>query len=209
MICRLRGKLLTKHPPRMELDVNGVGYELEAPMTTFYNLPAIGQEVVLFTHLMVREDAHALFGFSTESERRLFRSLIRVNGVGTKLALAILSGIQVDAFIRCVQNGDIQSLVRLPGIGKKTAERLIIEMRDRVPASTDAVATAGDSIVPNASISEFGNPAAASPQQEAISALMALGYKTLEAARMVNNVASNTTKTVEEIIRQALQAAVK
>jgi Holliday junction DNA helicase RuvA len=132
MIGRLTGTILYKAPPLLILDVRGVGYEIEAPMSTFYLLPAVGADVQLFTHLAVREDAHLLFGFATENERHLFRSLIKVNGVGPKLALTILSGIEADEFVLCIQHGDNARLTRLPGIGKKTADRLIIEMRDRL-----------------------------------------------------------------------------
>ena len=132
MIGRLTGTLLAKQPPALLLDVAGVGYELEAPMTTFYTLPAVGETVTLHTHLVVREDAHLLFGFASEDERRLFRALIKVSGVGARLALTILSGVSADEFVRCVQDSDTATLVRLPGIGKKTAERLIVEMRDRL-----------------------------------------------------------------------------
>ncbi|MFM8340846.1 MAG: Holliday junction branch migration protein RuvA, partial [Methylomonas sp.] len=129
MIGFLRGNLIQKTPPQLVLDVNGVGYEVEAPMTTFYDLPVLGEPVKLFTHLVVREDAHILFGFATETERLLFRALIKVNGIGPKLALTILSGQSVADFYRCVEDNDVRGLVRLPGVGQKTAERLIIEMR--------------------------------------------------------------------------------
>lgn len=198
LIGFLRGQLVWKSAPSLLLDVNGVGYEIEAPMTTFYNLPDIGQEVHLYTHLAVREDAHILFGFSGPSERALFRALIRVSGVGPRLALALLSGLSVEAFHRCVRNGDAATLVRLPGIGKKTAERLIIEMRDRLPA-LDASAQ------PDSFASEsqgFDRQAV----QEAISALIALGYKNPDANRMVKGLAT-AGKSSEEIIRAALQSA--
>ena len=141
MIGFLRGKLVHKAPPFLVLDVQGVGYEVEAPMTTFYDLPAINEEIKLHTHLVVREDAHILFGFSTEADRTLFRTLIKVNGVGPKLALTILSGQSAEEFHRCIHDNDTQTLVRLPGVGKKTAERLIIEMRDRLPNLSDSVMT--------------------------------------------------------------------
>ena len=200
MIGYLRGKLIVKTPPLLLLDVQGVGYEVEAPMTTFYNLPALGEEVILHTHLVVREDAHILFGFSGASERLLFRSLIKVNSVGPKLALTILSGLSSDEFHRCINDNDAQALVRLPGIGKKTAERLIIEMRDRLPglgASPTDNGTA-DNIMPGA-----GNP-----RQEAISALVSLGYKTQDASRMIQNLATED-KSCEELIRLALQGTGK
>ncbi|MCI0655023.1 MAG: Holliday junction branch migration protein RuvA [Methylococcaceae bacterium] len=197
MIGFLRGLLVAKSAPTMLLDVNGVGYEVEAPMTTFYNLPEIGREVHLYTHLVVREDAHILFGFSGQAERALFRSLIKVNGVGPRLALTLLSGLSVDEFHRCVRNCDSASLVRLPGIGKKTAERLIIEMRDRLPANDLAGLSASV-----ASGMEAGDLL---PAQEAVSALIALGYKNQDAHRMVQRVCAEG-KTSEEIIRCALQS---
>lgn len=198
MIGFLRGLLLEKAPPSLLLDVNGVGYELESPMSTFYNLPEIGREVKLYTQLVVREDAQLLFGFASQHERALFRALIKVNGVGARLALTLLSGLSVDEFHRCVRSQDTASLVRLPGIGKKTAERLIIEMRDRLPESELAVGAAPIS-------APFQNQGP-SPAQEAISALLALGYKTQDAQRMVKSVNAEA-KTCEEIIRSALQAA--
>jgi Holliday junction DNA helicase RuvA len=198
MIGFLRGKLVQKAPPVLILDVQGVGYELEAPMTTFYNLPALGSEVVLHTHLVVREDAHSLFGFAEEAERSLFRALIKVNGVGPKLALTLLSGLSAAEFHACIQNNDAVALVRLPGVGKKTAERLLIEMRDRLPESKDA--TSDTSLLTTSAI---GNA-----KQEAISALCSLGYKPLDASKMVQNV-NTDNKSCEDIIRQALQSAVK
>ncbi|GAB4354131.1 MAG: Holliday junction branch migration protein RuvA [Methylohalobius crimeensis] len=192
MIGFLRGTLAAKQPPSLLIDVNGVGYEVDAPMSTFYQLPETGGEVTLFTHLAVREDAHVLFGFATESERVLFRSLIRVNGVGARLALAILSGLSTDEFQRCVSQGDALSLQRLPGIGKKTAERLIVELRDRLPQSTSAAA--------------LPMGAAADPAREAFDALTALGYKPQEAQRLLKRVADRAD-SVEELIRLALQSA--
>ena len=183
------------------LDVQGVGYEVEAPMTTFYDLPAINQEIKLHTHLVVREDAHILFGFSNEPDRALFRTLIKVNGVGPKLALTILSGQSAEEFHRCIHDNDTQALVRLPGVGKKTAERLIIEMRDRLPdlgdmVSTDTVGTSQTS------------RSMTSPKQEAVNALCSLGYKPLDASQMVQNI-SVDGKSCEDIIRQALQGALR
>ncbi|MGR9107709.1 MAG: Holliday junction branch migration protein RuvA [Gammaproteobacteria bacterium] len=198
MIGFLRGLLVAKSAPTMVLDVHGVGYEVEAPMTTFYNLPDIGREVHLYTHLVVREDAHILFGFGSQAERALFRSLIKVNGVGARLALTLLSGLSVDEFQRCVRDRDTASLVRLPGIGKKTAERLIIEMRDRLPVN--------DLAGPGASPGAGAQAGHQRPAQEAVSALIALGYKNQDAQRMVKMVAAEG-KTSEEIIRSALQSA--
>lgn len=199
MIGYLRGKLASKAPPVLVIDVNGVGYEVEAPMTTFYNLPKLGEEVKLFTHLVVREDAHILFGFASDSDRLMFRTLIKVNGVGPKLALTILSGQSAEEFHRCIHNNDTQSLVRLPGVGKKTAERLIIEMRDRLPElEGSAVSTeSGETILPTI---------AAQPVQEAVSALCALGYKPQDAGRMVRAISAEG-KSCEDIIRLALQGA--
>lgn len=199
MIGYLRGKLASKAPPVLVIDVNGVGYEVEAPMTTFYNLPKLGEEVKLFTHLVVREDAHILFGFASEADRLMFRTLIKVNGVGPKLALTILSGQSAEEFHRCIHNNDTQTLVRLPGVGKKTAERLIIEMRDRLPElDGSSVSTqTGETILPTI---------AAQPVQEAISALCALGYKPQDAGRMVRAIPVEG-KSCEDIIRLALQGA--
>lgn len=199
MIGSLRGKVSAKTPPSMMLEVNGVGYELEAPMTTFYKLPDIGSEVLLYTHLVVREDAQALFGFFAENDRALFRSLIKVNGVGPKLALTILSGINTVEFFRCVQEHDTISLVRLPGIGKKTAERLIIEMRDRIPENI------GDSS--NTAQSESLSNSQTNPSREAVSALVSLGYKPQEANKMINAIAVEGQNS-EELIRLALQSAI-
>ena len=196
MIGFLRGILIQKHPPALLVDVGGVGYELEAPMSTFYSLPGVGQEVRLHTHLVVREDAHLLYGFASESERRLFRDLLRVSGVGPKIGLALLSGMTVDAFLLCVEAEDVESLVRVPGIGRKTAERLVIEMRDRLKA------LAGPAFVPG------GAPATgpAGAQAEAFAALVALGYKPPEVTRLLQKVDPAVTST-EELIRHALRAA--
>jgi Holliday junction DNA helicase RuvA len=199
VIGRLRGEIVTKQPPMLLLDVNGVGYEVEAPMSTFYNLPEKGKQVTLFTHLLVSEDAHILFGFHSESERLLFRTLLKVNGVGAKMALAILSGMSADEFAYCVQTDDTSALVRLPGIGKKTAERLIIEMRDRLDkleGLTSAVVPANQAASDNV---------ADSPVADAVSALISLGYKPADASRMVRGVDA-TGLGSEEIIRAALQS---
>ena len=196
MIGRLRGELVVKHPPQLMLDVQGVGYELEAPMSTFYQLPPLGQQVSLFTHLAIREDAHVLYGFAREAERALFRSLLKVSGVGAKMALAILSGMSVDEFIRCVQESDSASLVRLPGIGKRTAERLIVEMRDRLDLGVGFSGTSAPASLPGAT--------AAAPAADAVEALVALGYKPLEAGRMVRAVQPEGLSS-EEIIRAALK----
>jgi len=200
MIGFLRGKLIQKMPPQLVLDVQGVGYELEAPMTTFYDLPALGEEIKLHTHLVVREDAHILFGFASETERMLFRSLIRVNGVGPKLALTILSGQSVQEFYRCVNDNDAKSLVRLPGVGQKTAERLIVEMRGRLPELS------GEQVLGDTN--RVQTPVVGTPKQEAITALCALGYKPQDAAKMVQAVAVDNT-SCEDIIRAALRSAAR
>jgi Holliday junction DNA helicase RuvA len=192
----LRGRLAARHPPQLVVDVGGVGYELEAPMSTFYGLPGVGAEVQLHTHLVVREDAHVLYGFGSERERSLFRELIKVSGVGPRIALAILSGVTVDEFHRCVEGNDVASLVRVPGIGRKTAERLVIEMRDRLKG------LAGHSFAPGTGAA--GGPGGA--QAEAYAALVALGYKPPEVARLLQKVDPSVTAT-EELIRHALRAA--
>ena len=198
MIGFLRGTLLKKQPPLLILDVNGVGYEIDAPMTTFYILPDIGNEIEIFTHLVVRDDAHLLFGFATEDERHLFRNLIKVNGVGAKMALTILSGIEADEFSQCIQNNDAERLIKLPGVGKKTAERLIIEMRDRLDN------------LPKLTIGHENNKTRAytAPVDEAVSALTSLGYKPSEASRYVLAIAEDDMSS-EELIRKALKHSVK
>ncbi len=196
MIGHLRGRLVRKAPPALIIDVNGVGYELEAPMSTFYRLPEIGAEVELHTHLVVREDAHLLYGFGTEDERRLFRDLLRVTGIGPKIGLALLSGIDVDTFMRCVEAQDVGALTRIPGIGRKTAERLLVEMRDRIRALGQL-------------------PSSARPQDpeagaraEAYAALVALGYRPVEVTRLLKSIDCEGAGT-EELIRRALQAAAR
>jgi len=198
MISRLSGILISKRPPQLVIDVAGVGYEVEAPLSVFYDLPEIGQPLVLLIHLQVKEDSHTLFGFGSEAERVLFRQLLKISGIGAKLALTILSGATGDELARCVMEGDTASLTRLPGIGKKTAERIIIELRDKLDAYTAAVATR----LPSAT----ARPAGAA--SEATHALIALGYKPQEVSRMVNHVVK-PGMGVEEIIRLALQSTVK
>lgn len=191
MIARLYGRLIQRQPPGLLIDVQGVGYEIQAPMSTFYRLPAVGENVTLLTHLVVRDDAHVLYGFATNAERELFRNLIRVSGVGPKMALAILSGIEPAEFVHCVQQRDAVLLTRLPGIGKKTAERLVVEMQDRLEGQEGiASLPAGEN---------------ANPKQEAVSALVALGYKPADATRMVNAVNHDNVAS-EELIREALKA---
>jgi Holliday junction DNA helicase RuvA len=200
MIGRLRGTLLWKNAPHVLVDVQGVGYEVEVPFTTFFKLPAVGQEAMLHTHLIVREDAHILYGFATEAERALFRDLIKVNGVGAKMAAAILSGIAVDDFVRCVRDNDVARLVKLPGVGKKTAERLVMEMRDRLDAKGGAAPVTKSDVAAPVPESNAVN--------DAISAMVALGYKPADASRMVLKVSAEGL-ACEEIIRRALQAGSK
>ena len=197
MIGLLRGKILDKQPPQLLLDVNGVGYEVDAPMTTFYDLPDVGAEVTLFTHLAVREDAHTLYGFAKRTDRDLFRKLLKVNGVGARLALTILSGMETRVFITCVQAGDTGALVKLPGIGKKTAERLIIELRDRLELPAEAVTSAATAAA-----------LTVSPVEDAVSALVGLGYKPQDASRMVRSLETANLSS-EELIRSALQTVVQ
>ena len=199
MIGRLSGVLLEKQAPDLLLDVQGVGYEVQVSLTTFFELPNTGEPVTLYTHFVVRDDAQLLYGFSEQRERELFRTLIKVNGVGPKMALAILSGMNADEFVRCVQSNDAAALVRLPGVGKKTAERLIIEMRDRLKDwGVDADAPAAQQAAPTVSVSE-----------EAESALIALGYKPQEAARMISAAAKETDNpSCEALIRLALKKLV-
>jgi holliday junction DNA helicase RuvA len=201
MIGWLRGVVREKRPPQLILDVQGVGYELEAPMTTFYTLPEIGREVTLYTHLVVREDAHQLFGFASETERNIFRLLLKVSGVGAKLALAILSGMDAKSFARCVFEGDTSSLAKLPGIGKKTAERLVIEMRDRL----DRMPTVAPGVAVRPGEATF---VPSDPISEAVSALIALGFKPPEASRLVHGVDTRDV-ACEEIVRRALKNASK
>lgn len=199
MIGRLSGTLIAKQPPLLLLDVGGVGYEVEAPMSTFFKLPAIGQAVVLQTHLVIREDAHLLFGFATGQEKALFREIIKITGIGPKLALAILSGIGVEDFWAAVRAGETGRLVKLPGIGKKTAERIVIELRDKAgaggPGDVGALTSAGISI-------------AASPLAEARAALESLGYKPVEAQKLTDAVHKDDMST-DQIIREALKRAVR
>lgn len=196
MIAFLKGQLASKSAPFLVIDVNGVGYEVQASLTTFAALPAIGESVHLLTHFVVREDAQLLFGFSEESERTLFRALIKVNGVGPKLALAILSGMESSAFAKCILEQDIKSLVRLPGVGKKTAERLVVEMKDRMAEwsalseSTDEPATLSNSTI----------------IAEAETALVALGYSPTEASKVINRFDIKDFSETEDLIRAALQA---
>ncbi len=199
MIGRLRGSIVYKKAPELMLEVSGVGYELLASVTTFADLPEVDQQAVLFTHFVVREDSQTLYAFSTLSERSLFRTLLKVNGVGPKMALAIVSGMTVNEFAQRIHGGDITGLTKLPGVGKKTAERLIIEMRDRL---VDVIqTTTGDS-----NISTL--PLPVNHEEEAVTALLALGYKPTQASKMVSSVA-DASLSVEDIIRQALKASLQ
>ncbi len=200
MIGSLHGRVVAKSPPQLTVEVGGVGYELEAPMSTFFRLPPIGQDVRLLTHLVVREDAHVLYAFATEEERRLFRSLLKVSGVGPKIALALLSGVSVEAFARCIQGEDVGALTRVPGIGRKTAERLLIEMRDKVGVLNGALD--GDGARSPA------RPAPQTPAGEAFDALVALGYKPAEASQLLEAAGPGTHST-EELIRRALKSTVR
>lgn len=195
MIGRLRGQLVHKQPPWLMIDVGGVGYELEAPMSTIYDLPELGREVTLFTHYAVKEDSAALYGFLTEAERRLFRDVQKVTGIGAKIALAILSGVSVSEFARLVAGSEVTALTRIPGIGKKTAERIVVELRDRAAA----FATGG------ALSSRGGVPA--DPQAEASVALQQLGYKPPEIVRLLRDAPEGGS--AEALIRHALRAALK
>ncbi len=201
MIGRLSGTLIQKQPPLLMIDVQGVGYEVHAPMSTFYNLPELDKPVILLTHMVVREDAQLLYGFYSDSERRLFKSLIKVNGVGPKLGLTILSGINANEFVQVVKNNDETGLVRLPGIGKKTAQRLIVEMKDRLN-DWDMPAEGGETTtMPDNSGSEQDII------KEATSALIALGYKPAEASKMINRLDKQNPSS-ESLIKQALKNTV-
>ena len=190
MIGQLAGKLLQKQPPALSLDVGGVGYELEAPMTTFYGLPDLGHEVTLYTHLVVRDDAHLLFGFAELSQRDLFRVLLKVSGVGPRAALAILSGFTAEDLVSCISIGNAEQLIRIPGIGRKTAERLIVDLRDRL-----------EPLDVGSHSSSIGIK---TPEQDAVSALVALGYRSGQALRAVRE-SDSLGGSVEELIRDALK----
>jgi len=195
MIGRIAGTIILSQPPQLMIDCNGVGYEIEAPLSVFFDLPPVGKPVVLFTHLTIRDDAHLLFGFKSIAQRTMFRELIKVSGVGPKVAIGVLSGLSIEEFAACIADSDVAMLTRLPGIGKKTAERMIVEMKDRLQklpietGSPDAAAGAGAS--------------GGSSQSQAIAALEALGFKNTEARKMVKSAGGDS---VEEIIREALKA---
>jgi Holliday junction DNA helicase RuvA len=194
LIGRVQGTILEKLPQQVVVDVHGLGYEIDIPLTTYFELGDAGAAIVLFTHLVVREDAQLLFGFATAAERELFRLLIKVNGVGPKLAVAILSGVDAHSFARCIQNSDVKTLTSLPGVGKKTAERLIIELRDRLPNLPQA----GTVVQPV--VDDF--------MSDAETALIGLGYKPQEAARALAQV-EDPSASVEMLIRQALKNLVR
>jgi len=202
VIGRLRGTLAEKQPPHLIIDINGLGYELEVPMTTLYRLPKLGETVTLHTHLIVREDAHLLYGFFEKRERELFRELIRLNGVGPKLALALMSGLDVDELVRCVQAQDTSALVKVPGVGKKTAERLLVELKDRFKAWETVPSMF--QLVPNG---PAPLPTVSTAEADAVSALISLGYKPQEASRAVAAVDAKGLSS-EELIRRSLKGMI-
>jgi Holliday junction DNA helicase RuvA len=205
VIGRLRGTLIEKQPPELLIEVGGVGYEVQMPMSCFYELPETGQEAIIYTHFVVREDAQLLYGFNTVRERALFREVIKANGVGPKLGLGILSGMSASQFVSCVEREDISTLVKLPGVGKKTAERLVVEMKDRLKGWG-----AGDLFTPAtdaAPMDSVGAMSSESAEEEAVSALLALGYKPTQASKVVSQVAK-PDMTSEALIREALRAMV-
>ncbi|GAK84469.1 Holliday junction DNA helicase RuvA [Vibrio ponticus] len=205
MIGRLRGILLEKQPPELLIEVNGIGYEVQMPMSCFYELPNVGEEAIIYTHFVVREDAQLLYGFNTVKERALFREVIKANGVGPKLGLGILSGMTATQFVACVEREDISTLVKLPGVGKKTAERLVVEMKDRLKGWS-----AGDLFTPFTDAAPLDNgltPSQGNAEEEAVSALLALGYKPTQASKVVSQV-QKPGMSSEELIREALKSMV-
>ncbi|PSW07687.1 Holliday junction branch migration protein RuvA [Photobacterium lipolyticum] len=206
MIGRLRGTILEKQPPEVIIEVGGIGYEVQMPMSCFYELPEVGQEAILCTHFIVREDAQLLYGFNKKSERELFREVIKANGVGPKLGLAILSAMTASQFVLSVENEDITTLVKIPGVGKKTAERLVVEMKDRLKGwgEGDLFTPASDAAASNASVESSVSVRA---EDEAVSALVALGYKPQQASKVVSQVVKPEMSS-ESIIREALRSMV-
>lgn len=204
MIGRLRGHVVEKHAPVVVVDVAGVGYEVEVALSTFHDLPAAGEPVTLHTHLAIKDDAHSLYGFSSQRERTLFRTLIRISGVGPKLALTLLSGMQVDELLGCIEAQDSSALTRVPGVGKKTAERLLVEMRDRI----DGLGLLGTSPPLDAAAAGTQTAAAQDAASEAVAALIALGYKPPEASQMVRKLDARD-RSSEELIRMALQGTAR
>jgi Holliday junction DNA helicase RuvA len=206
LIGQLRGIVVSKQPPELVLDVSGVGYEVQLPMTSFYQLPEVGVETTIFTHFVVREDAQLLFGFCALHERAMFRELIKTNGVGPKLALAILSGMSAQQFAEVVHRGDVSSLVKLPGVGTKTAQRLLVEMKDRLKGwGQSTLASAGDPLplAPKGVSDTFVHAPDAS--EDAVAALIALGYKPAQASRAVSKIAADGMSS-EALIREALRS---
>lgn len=204
MIGQLRGIILDKQPPALLLDVHGVGYELSLPMSSFYKLPAVGEEVTLHTQLLIRDDGHHLFGFASKSERALFREMLKATGVGPKLALTILSGLSVERFLRSVESGDVATLIKLPGVGRKTAERLLLELRGRLDQWQTPVA-AGSELLAGAPLVEDTFIRTPTPEEDAAAALVALGYKDAQAEQAVKKVAKPGLSS-EDLIRLALKA---
>ena len=205
MIGRLRGTILEKQPPEILIEVNGLGYEIQMPMSCFYELPNVGEEAIVYTHFVVREDAQLLYGFNTVKERALFREVIKANGVGPKLGLGILSGMTATQFVQCVEREDISTLVKLPGVGKKTAERLVVEMKDRLKGWG-----AGDLFTPFTDAAAPDNATAtssASVEDEAVSALIALGYKPTQASKVVSQI-YKANMSSEDVIRESLKSMV-
>jgi len=202
MIERLRGTIISKQAPEVIIDVGGVGYEVRVPMTTIYQLPGVGEETVVLTHFVVREDAQQLYGFVREIDRRLFRDLIKVNGVGPKLALAILSGMDTEQFADCLNRNDVNALVALPGVGKKTGERLLVEMRDKAGQWLSDMLPGGGSAAPSSNV-------VSDMRDEAEQALVALGYKPTEASRLISAIVSEDIDSSEGLIRAALQSAMR
>lgn len=206
MIGRLRGILIEKQPPELLIEVSGIGYEVQMPMSCFYELPELGEEAIVYTHFVVREDAQLLYGFNTVKERALFREVIKANGVGPKLGLAILSGMTAAQFVACVEREDVSTLVKLPGVGKKTAERLVVEMKDRLKgwSGGDLFTPATDAAPIDVSPLEQSSQSA---EDEAVSALIALGYKPQQASKVVSQVAKEGMSS-EAVIRDALKSMV-
>lgn len=205
MIGRLRGTLIEKQPPELLIEIGGIGYEVQMPMSCFYELPNIGEEAIIYTHFVVREDAQLLYGFNTVGERALFREVIKANGVGPKMGLGILSGMTATQFVACVEREDISTLVKLPGVGKKTAERLVVEMKDRLKGWG-----AGDLFTPATDAAPRDSISASHEQNvedEAVSALLALGYKAPQASKVISQV-SKPGMTSEQLIREALKSMV-
>lgn len=205
MIGRLRGILIEKQPPQVLIEIGGVGYEVQMPMSCFYELPNVGEEAIIYTHFVVREDAQLLYGFNTVSERALFRKVIKANGVGPKMGLGILSGMTASQFVSCVEREDISTLVKLPGVGKKTAERLVVEMKDRLKGWG-----AGDLFTPATDAAPIDSAPQREDQnaeEEAVSALLALGYKPQQASKVVSQV-GKAGMSSETLIREALRAMV-